>query len=348
MESKVKAGILMFNELRAGILGVGTYTPERVLTNQELENMVDTSEEWIITRTGIRERHIAAPEQVTSDLATAAAEKALVDARLAVEEIDLIIVATNTPDMLFPATACLVQDKLGIRKAGAFDLQAGCTSFLYGLVIASQFVLTGFCKKVLLIGAECMSRITNWQDRNTCILFGDAAGAVVVGLVPPGYGVLSSSLRADGSGSHLLTMPAGHALLPASRETVERKLHYVHMNGREIFKFAVRTLEESCLEVLAAAGLSLSNLDFLIPHQANVRIIETAAKRLNLPLGKVAINIDRYGNTSAATIPLALYEALQEERLKNGENVVMISFGSGLTWGAAVMRWYDYRNHSSS
>ena len=338
----------MCNKLQAGIRGIGVYVPERVLTNQELENMVDTSDEWIITRTGIRERHIAASGQATSDLATIAAERSLLDAGLTAGEIDLVIIATNTPDMLFPATACLVQDRLGIKKASSFDLQAGCTSFLYGLVIASQFVETGFSKNVLLIGAECLSRITNYQDRNTCVLFGDGAGAVVVGSVPPGYGVLSSSLRSDGSGGHLLTLPAGNSRLPASYETVERKLHYLHMNGKEIFKFAVRTIEENCLEVLDAAGLSLKNLDFFIPHQANIRIIEAIAKRLSLASEKVAVNIDRYGNTSVASIPLALYENLQEERIRDGEHVVMASFGAGLTWGAVVMRWYDYRNHSNS
>ncbi|MBC7326432.1 MAG: ketoacyl-ACP synthase III, partial [Moorella sp. (in: Bacteria)] len=316
---------------------------ERVLTNADLEQMVDTSDEWIVSRTGIRERRIVSDGEATSDLAGRAAEKALEDAGINGEDLDLVIVATNSPDMLFPATACLVQDRLRARRAGAFDVQAGCTSFLYALTIASHFIATEFARYVLVIGAECMSRVINWRDRETCVLFGDGAGAVVVGEVPAGYGILSSQLRADGAGGPLLNLPAGGSRLPATHETVARNLHYVHMNGREIFKFAVKVLEESCLNVLAAANLTRQELDYLIPHQANARIIEAAVKRLNFPLAKVAVNIDRYGNTSSATIPLALFEALTQEKIKNGDNVVMASFGTGLTWGAVAMRWYDYR-----
>ncbi|HBY04606.1 MAG TPA: 3-oxoacyl-ACP synthase [Desulfotomaculum sp.] len=337
----------MYNDRQAGILGIGIYTPERKLTNQDLEKIVDTGDEWIVTRTGIRERRIAEPDQLTSDMATEAAKKAIADAGVKVDEIDLIIVATNTPDMLFPATACIVQDKLGARKVGAFDLQAGCTSFLYGMVIASQFIVSGFCSRILLIGAECMSRVVNWEDRNTCILFGDAAGAVIMGPVPDGYGILSSSIRSDGSGAHLLTFPGGLTQFPASKETLDKKLHFLHMHGREVFKFAVRNIEECCLDVLNEAGLTRSDIDYLIPHQANLRIIETAAKRLNVPLDKVAVNVDRYGNTSSATLPLALYESLQENKINDGQHIVMASFGAGLTWGALAMKWYDYRNHTS-
>ena len=328
---------------QAGIRGIGVFAPERVLTNRDLEQMVDTDDEWIVNRTGIRERRIVADEMATSDLACLAAERALADAGAASEELDLIIVATNSPDMLFPATACLVQDRLGAHKAGAFDLQAGCTSFLYALTIAGNFIATGFYRYVLVIGAECMSRIINWQDRNTCILFGDGAGAVVVGEVPAGYGILSYHLRSEGSGGPLITLPAGMSRLPASSETVAKGLHYVHMNGREVFKFAVKVLAEGCLKVLAEANLAREDLDYLIPHQANARIIEAAAKRLHLPMEKVFMNIDRYGNTSAATIPLALFEALAGGNIRDGDNLVMSGFGAGLTWGAVAMRWYDYR-----
>ncbi|MEW6274469.1 MAG: beta-ketoacyl-ACP synthase III [Bacillota bacterium] len=328
---------------QGGIRGIGVYLPERVLTNQDLEKMVETSDEWIVNRTGIRERRIVADEMATSDLACFAADAALTDAGVGSEELDLIIVATNTPDMFFPATACLVQDRLGARKAGAFDLQAGCTSFLYALTIANNFIATGFYKYVLVIGAECMSRIINWRDRNTCVLFGDGAGAVVVGEVPAGYGILSYHLRSEGSGGPLITMPAGMSRLPSSPETVAKGLHYVHMNGREVFKFAVKVLEEGCLKVLAEANLAREDLDYLIPHQANARIIEAAAKRLHLPMEKVVMNIDRYGNTSAATIPLALYEALAGGNIQDGDNLVMAGFGAGLTWGAVAVRWYDYR-----
>lgn len=328
---------------QAGIRGIGVFAPERVLTNRDLEQMVDTDDEWIVNRTGIRERRIVADEMATSDLACLAAERALADAGAASEDLDLIIVATNSPDMLFPATACLVQDRLGARKAGAFDLQAGCTSFLYALTIANNFIATGYYKYVLVIGAECMSRIINWQDRNTCVLFGDGAGAVVVGEVPAGYGILSYHLRSEGSGGPLIALPAGMSRLPASFETVAKRLHYVHMNGREVFKFAVKVLEEGCLKVLAEANLAREDLDYLIPHQANARIIEAAAKRLRLPMEKVFMNIDRYGNTSSATIPLALFEALAGGNIRDGDNLVMSGFGAGLTWGAVAMRWYDYR-----
>ncbi|MCL6635931.1 MAG: ketoacyl-ACP synthase III [Peptococcaceae bacterium] len=326
-----------------GIRGIGIYLPERKVTNQDLESIVDTNSKWIEERTGIKERRIADKHMTTSDLALLAAKEALSDAGISPRELDLIIVATNSPDMLFPATACLVQEGLRAIRAGAFDLQAGCTSFLYALSLAGSLVASGQSRYVLVIGAECMSRIINWRDRNTCVLFGDGAGAVLVGEVPEGYGILASHLRADGSGGPLITLPAGLARLPASPETVAKDLHYVQMNGREVFKQAVRFLTESCVEVLAAADLSLEALNWLIPHQANVRIIEAAAKRLNIPWEKVTVNIDRYGNTSSATIPLALYETLVQGKINNGDNIVMAGFGAGLTWGAVAVRWFDYR-----
>lgn len=325
---------------KAGILGMGVYVPEKILTNADLGKMVDTSDEWIRSRSGIRERHIAAPEEATSDLALHAARNALADAGLKPEDIDLIIVATNTPDMLFPATACLVQDKLGARKAGAFDLLAGCTGFMYALSVGSQFISAGACRHVLVVGAETLSRIIDWEDRNTCVLFGDGAGAVVLGPAPAGRGILSTKLGADGSGGPLLCLPAGGSRLPAAGDTIARKLHFVQMNGREVFKFAVKAMEEGSLEALEAAGLKKEDINFLIPHQANIRIIEAAAKRLAIPLDHVQINVDRYGNTSTASVPLALYEAVREGRIKDGDNTVLVAFGAGLTWAAAVMRWF--------
>lgn len=325
--------------IKAGIAGIGVYVPERVLTNAQLEEMVDTSHEWISTRCGIHQRHIAAPEQATSDLAVLAAERALKNAGLAPEELDLVIVATNTQDMIFPSTACLVQDRIGAAKAGAFDLAAGCAGFIYALAVGSQFISTGSSRYVLVVGAENLSKFVNWEDRKTCVLFGDAAGAVVLGPAREGSGFTSFKLRADGSGSQLLRLPAGGSRLPASLETVENKLHYIHMKGREVFKFAVRVLVEITEEVLSAGGLGKRDLDFFIPHQANTRIIDAAAKRLELPPEKILVNVDRYGNTSTASIPLALEEALRGGRIREGDNIVLAGFGAGLTWAAALLKW---------
>ncbi|MFZ5651235.1 MAG: beta-ketoacyl-ACP synthase III [Bacillota bacterium] len=331
--------------IRAGILGLGSYVPEKILTNSELEEMVDTSDQWILTRTGIRERRIAAPDEATSDLALEAAKKALADAHIGPGDLDLIIVATNTPDCLLPATACIVQDRLGAHRAGAFDLLAGCTGFIYALSVGVQYIVSGCYRHVLVIGAETLSRIVDWEDRNTCVLFGDGAGAAVIGTVPGGYGIMHTKLGSDGSGGQHLYLPAGGSRLPATGETVGGKLHFVRMNGREVFKFAVRTCGDGSMEVLQEAGLSLGDLDFLIPHQANIRIIESAAKRLELPMEKVLVNVDRYGNTSTASIPLALEEAVSQGRIKDGDNILMTGFGAGLTWAVALMRWYDYRGN---
>ncbi|OAT81268.1 beta-ketoacyl-ACP synthase III [Desulfotomaculum copahuensis] len=330
-------------EQRAAITGLGTYVPEKILTNAELEKMVDTSDEWITTRTGIRERRIAAPGEATSDLAREAARRALADAGVEAREIDLIIVATNTPDMLFPATACLLQESLGAERAGAFDLLAGCTGFIYALVTGGQFIAAGGAQTVLAVGAETLSRIVNWRDRNTCVLFGDGAGAAVLRAAPAGYGLLASRLGAHGAGGPLLCLPAGGSRRPACRETVEQDLHFVHMNGREVFKFAVKTMEEGTRGVMEDAGLSVADIDFLIPHQANIRIIDAAVKRLGLAPERVLVNVDRYGNTSTASIPLALQEARQAGRIKDGDNVVLVGFGAGLTWAAAAVRWFDAR-----
>ncbi|MFZ5898849.1 MAG: beta-ketoacyl-ACP synthase III [Bacillota bacterium] len=323
---------------RAGIIGLGTYVPERVLTNQDLERLVDTSDEWIRERTGIRERHIAAPHEATSDLGVVASARALADAGVDAADLDLIIVATATPDTVFPATACLIQDRLGAARAGAFDLAAGCSGFIYALSVASQFVSTGVYNCVLVVGAETLSRIVNWKDRTTCVLFGDGAGAAVVGPVEKG-GILATRLGAHGSGGALLDLKAGGSRTPASAETVAQGLHYLQMNGREVFKFAVRVIPEVTSEVLALAGLKEEDIDLMIPHQANVRIIDAAAKRLQLSPDKILVNVDRYGNTSAASIPLALEEAVLTGRVKEGDHVVLVAFGAGLTWAAAVLEW---------
>lgn len=320
-----------------GIKGIGSYTPPKILTNFDLEKIVDTSDEWIVTRTGIRERHIAEPDVATSDLSFEAAKMALDSANLTSEDIDLIIVATVTPDMLFPATACVLQDKLGAKCPG-FDLSAGCSGLIYALSVGAQFVANGTYDNVLVVGAEVLSKITDWQDRSTCVLFGDGASAIVLGPVERG-GFKSFILGADGSGGNLLEIPAGGSRLPASYETVSQRLHYIKMNGREVFKFAVKIMGEAALEAIEKAGLRPSDIDLFIPHQANIRIIESAAERLSLSMDKVFINLDRYGNTSSASVGIALHEALLLGKIKEGSKIVMVGFGAGLTWGACVLEW---------
>ncbi|MCM8901841.1 ketoacyl-ACP synthase III [Caldicoprobacter algeriensis] len=322
-----------------GIIATGSYVPEKVITNHDLEKIVDTSDEWIVTRTGIRERRIADKDTATSDLATIAAQRALERAHLTAQDIDMIIVATVTPDMHFPSTACLVQKNIGAVNASAFDLEAACSGFLYGIVVANQFIATGLYRNVMVIGAECLSKFINWKDRNTCVLFGDGAGAVIVSRVEEGYGFLSQILGADGTGASLLTLEAGGSRRPASFETVEKQLHYIHMEGSEVFKFAVRIMASMAEEAVKRAGLTKEEVDFLIPHQANIRIIEAARKRLELPEDKVYVNLDRYGNMSAASIPVALDEAVRLGLVKKGDNIVMVGFGGGLTWAACAMRW---------
>jgi 3-oxoacyl-[acyl-carrier-protein] synthase-3 len=322
-----------------GYLGVGCYIPEKVITNKDLEKMVDTSDEWIVERSGIRERHVAAPEQATSDLAIIAAKRALEDAGITADQLDLIIVATESPDTKFPSTACILQDKLGATHAAAFDLAAGCTGFVYSSIVASQMIATGLYKYVLVVGAETLSRILNWHDRNTCILFGDGAGAAVMGPVEEGYGIQAVDMGAEGSGGKYLDMPAGGSRRPASHETVDNMEHYIHMNGKEVFKFAIKVMGRSASKVIAKAGLKNEDIDLLIPHQANIRIIDNAAKRLGLPVEKVMINIEKYGNTSAACIPIAMTEAKAAGRLHKGDNVVLVGFGAGLTWASILLKW---------
>lgn len=327
--------------MNVGILGTGSYVPDKVLTNLELEKLVDTSDEWIVSRTGIKERRIASREQASSDLAFIAAQKALEKADISPEELDLIIVATVTPDHSFPSTASILQDKLGARKAGAFDLSAACSGFLYGLATGSQFIKTGVYKYVLVIGVETLSKITDWKDRNTCVLFGDGAGAAVLGPVDEGYGFLSFELGSDGSGGNLLKQQAGGSRLPASEETVIQGLHYIQMAGSEVFKFAVKIMEQASIRIIDKAGLKKEDIDFLVPHQANLRIIDYAVKRLNLDNDKVIVNLDRYGNMSSASIPIALDEAIKEKKIKHGDNVILIGFGGGLTWGGTVIKWFE-------
>ncbi|MGO0061782.1 beta-ketoacyl-ACP synthase III [Brevibacillus fluminis] len=322
-----------------GILGTGSYTPERVLTNADLEKMVETNDEWIVTRTGIRERRISSKEQASSDLAYEAAQRALKKANITAEELDMIIVATVTPDMMFPSTACILQDKLGAKKASALDISAACTGFLYGITTASQFIANGMYRYVLVIGVESLSKITNYEDRNTCVLFGDGAGAAILGPVPEGYGFKAFDLGADGSGGELLNLPAGGSRMPATAETVEQGLHYLYMAGSEVFKFAVRVMNSATETVLEKAGLEKDSIDLLVPHQANLRIIDAAVKRFGLSEDKVAINLDRYGNMSSASIPVALDEAVAAGRVNEGDNVVLVGFGGGLTWGAALLTW---------
>lgn len=322
-----------------GILGTGSALPEKVLTNFDLEKMVDTNDEWIVSRTGIRERRISDENTAVSDLAYEASLKALEASGVSAEEIDLIIVATVTPDMSFPSTACILQDKLGAVKAAAFDLEAACSGFLYGITVAQQFIATGMYKHVLVIGAETLSKITDFTDRNTCVLFGDGAGAVVLGEVEQGYGILSTDLGANGEGGKYLMQPAGGSRKPASIETINNREHYIYMGGGEVFKFAVRIMGQGAVNVVEKAGLSLTDVDYLVPHQANIRIIEAAAKRVGLPMEKVKVNLDKYGNMSAASIPVALDEAIKEGKINKGDHVVLVGFGGGLTWGAAMIRW---------
>ncbi|MEF2095083.1 beta-ketoacyl-ACP synthase III [Peribacillus sp. NPDC096447] len=309
--------------MNAGILGLGRYLPDKIVTNADLEKIMDTSDEWIRTRTGIEERRIAKDDIDTSDMAYEAAKAALKNAEISAEEIDLILVATVTPDQSFPSVACMIQEKLGAMKAAAMDVSAACAGFMYAMITAQQFIKTGAYKHVLIVGVEKLSKVTNWEDRNTAVLFGDGAGAVVLGPVSEGKGVLSFELGADGTGGkHLL-----------------QEGDFIHMNGREVFKFAVRQMGESSLGVLDKAGLTKEDVDLLVPHQANIRIMEASRERLDLPLEKMTKTIHKYGNTSSASIPMALVEEMEAGRIKDNDLIVMVGFGGGLTWGAIALRW---------
>lgn len=321
------------------IKSMGIYLPEKILTNADLEKMVETSDEWITTRTGIKERRIARPEEVTSDLGAAAARMALERGGLKPQDVDLILVATNTPDTVFPATACWVQKKLGVSEIPAFDLQAGCTGLLYGMIVAEGLILSGSLNRVLLIGVDILSKITNWEDRSTCVLFGDGAGAWVLERSEDESGMISHFWGADGSLGELLMLPGGGTLHPASEETVRQKMHYIYMKGNDVFKHAVKRMGESALEALKRAGLEKQQVNFLIPHQANFRIIDATRERLSLSPENVVVNVDRYGNMSVATIPVALYELAESGRLQKGQVIVMVAFGAGFTWASVVYRW---------
>ena len=330
----------MDSRYTTGIMGIGSYVPKKILTNKDLEKIVDTSDEWITSRTGIKERHIVDDTQAASDIATEAAKKALSDASLDVKDIDLIIVSTNSPDYAnFPATACVVQSNLGAVNSAAFDLEAGCSGFLYAITVANQFIKSGMYKHILVVASEIMSKITNWDDRGTCVLFGDGSAAAVLGRTERGLGIVSSVLGADGDGGKHLLLPAGGSRMPASEETVKNKLHTIHMDGKEVFKFAVRVMGDASLKVLDKAGLTTDDIDIFVPHQANIRIIEAAMKRIDLSEEKVYINIDKYGNTSSASIPIALDELYRNSSLKKGDCLLLTAFGTGLTYASVILKW---------
>jgi 3-oxoacyl-[acyl-carrier-protein] synthase III len=321
-----------------GITGVGAYVPERALTNADLERMVDTSDEWIVERTGIRERRIAEDGQAASDLALPACRDALAQAGVRAEDIDYIVVATATPDMIFPATACIIAEQLGSPRAAAYDLLAGCTGFVYALAQAYGALAGGLAERALVIGSETLSKITNWNDRSTCIIFGDGAGAAVVERVADG-GFRGFELGADGSGGLDLCVPASGSRTPITPQTIDQDLQYIKMNGREVYRFATRVMVTSAEGLLGACGATIDDVDLYVPHQANKRIIDHAAKHLGLPPEKVLVNIDRYGNTSSASIPLGLVEAVEDGRIRPGTRVLLSGVGAGLTWGSAYMTW---------
>jgi 3-oxoacyl-[acyl-carrier-protein] synthase-3 len=325
--------------IRAKIIGVGAYAPKRILTNAELATMVETTDAWIVQRSGIRQRHIVDETETTSDLAVRAAQQALERANLVPEDIDFIVLGTTSADMQFPSTANFVQHKLGCRKIGSVDVWAACTGSIYSLSVASQFIQTGKYRRVLAIGAESLSRITDFTDRSTCVLLADAAGAVVLEASEDGSGVIDTDLYSDGGHWDLLYMPGGGAKYPASHETVDQRMHYAKMKGSELFKVAVRMFVECAETLLTRHGLTADDVDLFIPHQANLRIIEAAAKRLAMPMERIFVNVDRYGNTGAASVYVALEEAIGAGRLKRGDLVLMAAFGGGVTWGAALVRW---------
>lgn len=330
----------MSNGRRAKITALGTYVPPRILNNQDLEKMVETSDKWILDRTGIRERHIADKGVAASDLAVEAVKKLVESHPFDLQEVDLIIVGTVTPDMMYPSTACLVQNKLGIAQTWGFDISAGCSGFLYSLNTGVEFIETGRYKKVLVIGSDVNSSMVNYEDRAVCIIFGDGAGAVLLEPADEGQdGVIDHVAQIEGVGGQYLYMPAGGSLMPASHETVDGKMHYIHQDGQQVFKYAVKKMAEMTERVLAKNGLTGSDIDCFIAHQANRRIIMATAERLKMPLEKVVINIDRYGNTTAGTIPLAMHTALDEGKLKKGNLVLLAAVGAGFTSGATLLRW---------
>jgi 3-oxoacyl-[acyl-carrier-protein] synthase III len=328
-----------FQGQSCSIAGVGSYVPEKILTNAELEKMVETSDEWITTRTGIKERRVAAKDEFTSDMAAKAAEHAMKMAGVTADQIQLIVVATITPDMPFPATACIVQHKIGAKRAAAFDLEAACSGFIYGLEVAQQFIMSRTYETVLVIGAEKLSSIIDWNDRNTCVLFGDGAGAAVLQNRPDSHGLLTAVMGADGEKADLLFMPGGGSRCPATTDSVAAKLHYLQMEGKETFKNAVQAMQSAAQEALRRCELDISAIKCIIPHQANRRIIDAVGERLGAKPEQFFINVDRYGNTSAASVAIALDEAVAAQRIQRGDLVMLVVFGAGLTWGAAIIEW---------
>lgn len=322
----------------SGILGLGCYLPARKLTNKDLEKMLDTSDEWIMTRTGIRERRVAPKKFAASDMGAEAARAAIKDAGLKPEDIDLIITATVTGDMAFPSTACIIQDKIGAVNSAAFDINAACSGFIFGIITAKQFVDSGLYKNALVIGAEKMTNLVDWTDRSTCVLFGDGAGACVIGKTK-NRRIISYFIGCDGSGSNLLRLPAGGSRIPTTEKTVKNKLHFLKMEGNEVFKLAVKVMADAANKAITKAGLLCSEIDLLIPHQANIRILMAVAKKMGLPEEKIFLNIEKYGNMSSASTAVALAEANKEHRIKKGDNIALVAFGSGLTYGAVVIKW---------
>jgi len=326
-------------EIKVGVIGTGHFLPEKVLTNADLERMVETSDEWITTRTGIKERHLVEKGTPTSAIATLAAQDALKSAKLNPEDIELIIIGTITPDMQFPSTACFVQAKLGAKNAAAFDVSAACSGFIYAISVAEAMIKTGLYKNALVIGAEVLSSIVDWEDRNTCVLFGDGAGAVVLAPVEEG-GILSTHLGSDGNETGLLYLPAGGSAMPATIDTVNNRMHYLKMSGNEVFKLAVKAMADAADKAAKKAGISsVDQLDLIIPHQANMRILLAVANRLKIPEQKLFLNVERYGNMSSASTAVALDEAVKQGRIKKGDNIILVAFGAGLTWAACVIKW---------
>ena len=323
---------------KASITGIGSYLPSKVLTNYDLEKMVDTSDDWIIQRTGIKERRIVENGQITSDLATYASLRAMEDAGVSPGDLDMIITSTITPDHIFPSTSCYIQQKIGASRASAFDILAACAGFIYALSVGESFVNSGAMKTVLVVGAECLSKITDYTDRTTCILFGDGAGAVVIQKSLSKHEILSTSLAADGSQADVLIMPGGGAKNPATLESVQQRTHYIQFKGKEVFKLAINKITNLIIDTVNKNGLSLEDIDLIIPHQSNLRISEATMEKLGLPMEKAVVNIDKYGNTSSASIPIAIDEARKEGRLSKGDIVMLVAFGGGLTWGSSIIR----------
>ncbi|MCK4694172.1 MAG: ketoacyl-ACP synthase III [Candidatus Cloacimonetes bacterium] len=322
-----------------GIIGTGFYVPEKILTNLDLEKKLDTTDEWIKTRTGIKERRIADDKEATSDLAAKAGEKALKDANINPKEIDLLIVATHFPDHYIPSTACITQHKLGLENAVCFDLSAACSGSIYSLFVAESLMKNSNYNTAMIIGTEIFSRTVDWEDRNTCVLFGDGAGAILIKKGQKGKNIISFNFGSDGSGADLLKIPAGGSRLTVTNKTIKQRQHFIKMEGRKVYKFAKKMMVDSVIKALDKVELAREDIDLLIPHQANLRILEAVAKKLHLPLEKIMINLEKYGNTSAASIPIALDEAISQGKIKKGDIVVLTAFGAGLTWGAIVIRW---------